>query len=204
MIVRTLGFTLTLLLIMSAFGCTGGEKTSAQTSTISNEETAPSAPIDPAQKLESISPAIPVYAGASYDGNLTRRDHAMVSNRYGNESQVYTLATRDSFPQVWHYYVTYLAQFRGFDPISPFPPSNQTQRSIEVRLNEAMQDPFIPGDTLGLNQNHVILQVVEGERGEGTIIRYIVSPPAPQPIRVARAAPNSMETAGPSNPVEGP
>lgn len=200
MTLRILHIPLALVIAVGLPGCTGGEETSAQTSTGATGAAVPPASVDPAQRLDSISPAIPLYAGANYDGNLTRRDHSMVSNRYGSESTVYTLATRDSFPQVWHYYVTYLAQFRGFEPIRPFPPSNQVARSIEVRLNEAMQDPFIPGDTLGLDQNEVILQVVEGELGEGTIIRYIVRPPRPQPVKMAAVSPRDDETRSAEGP----
>ncbi len=192
------------LLSLSLSGCTGGEQTAAQTSTAPSGEAAPPVTVDPARKLQTISPAIPFYAGATYDGDLTRRDLSMVSNRYGSQSTVYTLSTRDSFPQVWHYYVTYLAQFRGFEPIRPFPPSNQIQRSIEVRLNEAMQDPFIPGDTLGLDKNQVILQVVEGADGTGTVIRYIIRPPAPPQTRIAQAAPAPMSEASELRPSEGP
>ncbi len=201
---RILQIPLVFLLVLAFSGCTGGEQTSAQTSTAEQGAAAPSVTVDPAEKLDSISPAIPLYAGANYDGNLTRRDHSMVSNRYGTESSVYTLATRDSFPQVWHYYVTYLAQFRGFEPIRPFPPSNQVARSIEVRLNEAMQDPFIPGDTLRFDQNEVILQVVERDHGEGTIIRYIVGPPRPRPVQMADASPAVGDSVGQTSPLEGP
>jgi hypothetical protein len=195
---------LVLLIALILTGCTGGEQTAAQTSTAPSEEAAPPVTVDPARKLAAISPAIPFYEGATYDGDLTRRDLATVSNRYGSQSTVYTLATRDSFPQVWHYYVTYLAQFRRFEPIRPFPPSNQIQRSIEVRLNEAMQDPFIPGDTLGLDENQVILQVVERSDGAGTVIRYIVRPPAPQQTRIAEAFPAGTGEPSSPRPSEGP
>lgn len=195
---------LALLITLSLAGCTGGEQTAAQTSTAPSGEAAPPVTVDPARKLETISPAIPFYAGATYDGDLTRRDLSMVSNRYGSESTVYTLATRDSFPQVWHYYVTYLAQFRGFEPIRPFPPSNQIQRSIEVRLNEAMQNPFIPGDTLGLDKNQVILQVVERADGAGTVIRYIIRPPAPPQTIIAEAAPATVAEVSQPRPSDGP
>ena len=168
----------------------------------------PSAPrqVEPAVQLASISPAIPVYVGAEFNGNLTRRDNATVANRHGNNSTVYTLTTRDSFPQVWHYYVTYLAQFRSFEPVRPFPPSNQIARSIEVRLNEAMQDPFIPGDTLGFDKNRVVLQVSEADGGEGTIIRYIIGPPQPPPVSIAEVSrPDETHPAlGTGEQVEGP
>ena len=162
--------------------------------------------VEPAAQLASISPAIPVYAGAEFNGDLTRRDNATVANRYGDNSRVYTLTTRDSFPQVWHYYVTYLAQFRSFEPVRPFPPSNQIARSIEVRLNEAMQDPFIPGDSLELNKNRVVLQVSEADGGAGTIIRYIIGPPQPPPVSVAEVSrPDDAPPApGTGEQVEGP
>jgi hypothetical protein len=188
---RVLAILLTAGLAVS--GCTGGEETAAQTQTPSKDGKAAPQPIDPRERLAGINPAIPVYTGAAYNGDLSRRDNLTVANRYGDEAAVYTLATEDSFPQVWHYYVTYLAQFRQFEPLDPFPPSNQVQRTMEVRLNQVMRDPFVPGDAFDPGDRDVILQVVENDAGEGTIIRYIVRPPSPQPSLVA-------STAGPAAP----
>jgi hypothetical protein len=183
---------------LAVSGCTGGEETAAQTAATDKAGQSAPQPLDPRERLAGISPAIPVYTGAAYSGDLTRRDNLTLANRYGDEAAVYTLATEDSFPQVWHYYVTYLAQFRQFEPLDPFPPSNQVQRTMEVRLNQVMRDPFVPGDALDPGDRDVILQVVENDAGTGTIIRYIVRPPRPQPSLVAStSAPADPATAAP-------
>ena len=141
-----------------------------------------------AQKaIETISPAIPIYAGAQYRDDLTRRDEVMIRNQYGPGAPVYTLATDDSYPQVFHYYTTYLGQFRAYPAKDTYPPSNKNWRTLEVQLNQAMQDPFIPGDSIDANGKQVILQIAETEAEPKTVIRYIVTPagtaaPAPTPI----------------------
>src|SRR5947209_15300379 len=58
------------------------------------------AQIDARAALKAISPAIPIYAGARYRDDLTRRDTVMIHNQYGPAAEAYTLATDDSFPQV--------------------------------------------------------------------------------------------------------
>src|SRR5436190_7604035 len=136
----------------------------------------PEAPqADPSKQLKTISPAIPVYAGARYRDDLTRRDLVMIKNQYGANAEVITLATDDSFPQVYHYYTTYLAQFRAYPPQPPFPPQ-QNWRTLEVQLNQAMQDPFIPGDKMKTQDKQVTLQVAETEAAPKTVIRYIITP----------------------------
>lgn len=168
-------------------GCTGGtegranEEKAPQKNPIVTS-TAPAAPQaqpqpDPRQELKSISRAIPIYAGAKFREDLTHRDAVMVHNQYGPQAEVYTLATDDSFPQVYHYYTTYLAQFRAYPAKPPYPP-DQDWRTLEVQLNQAMQDPFIPGDTFKASDKQVTLQVVETEAEPKTVIRYIVTPPA--------------------------
>ncbi|MEO8216273.1 MAG: hypothetical protein ABI718_04235 [Acidobacteriota bacterium] len=178
-----------VMAILMGPGCTGSEKPGAQTAAASTPPQAQRqpAPVDARQTIQSINAAIPVYEGADYNGELTRRDATMARTQYGPGTVVYTLATHDSFPQVWHYYVTYLKQFRAFAPVAPYPPSNQIARSIEVKLNEAMRDPFIPGDSLDQSGKQVVLQVAESESGEGSIIRYIVRPEQPQTQAVASA-----------------
>ena len=161
-------------------GCTGGQEGSAaeekapQKNPIATETTAP-APLDAAKELKAISNAIPVYAGAKYRDDLTRRDSVMIKNQYGAGAEVYTLATDDSFPQVYHYYTTYLAQFRAYPTQPPYPPA-QNWRTLEVQLNQAMQDPFIPGDTLKPGDRQITLQVAETEAAPKTVIRYIIMP----------------------------
>jgi hypothetical protein len=133
-------------------------------------------PVDATKALKEINPAIPVYADARYRDDLTRRDSVMIRNQFGPKAEVYTLATDDSFPQVWHYYTTYLAQFRANPPLNPYPPEGQTWRSMEVHLNEAMQDPFIPGDTMKAGAKQITLQLAETEAEPRTVIRYIITP----------------------------
>lgn len=172
-----------LLAVVLGTGCTGGQEGTAAEEPVptkdSISEAGPSA-VDARKTLNGISPAIPLYAGARFREDLTRRDAVMIRNQYGPRAQVYTLATDDSFPQVYHYYTTYLAQFRAFPAQSPYPRETQEWRTLEVKLNEAMQDPFIPGEALR-GDRQVILQVAETEAEPKTVIRYIVAPAAPAP-----------------------
>ena len=184
-----------MMALLLGQACTGGEETRAQSVSASADQKPPSAvPIDARERIQSINSAIPVYEGASYSGELTRRDATVANTQYGPDTVVYTLATHDSFPQVWHYYVTYLKQFRAFQPLAPYPPANQTARTIEVKLNEAMKDPFIPGDSLDQSGKQILLQVAESESGEGSIIRYIVRPEQPRAQALA-----STEAPAPSD-----
>jgi len=172
-------------------GCTGGTEGSAaeepapQKNPIANASAPGEQPqTDPRQELKAINRAIPIYAGAKYRDDLTRRDAATIRNQYGAQTEVYTLATNDSYPQVYHYYMTYLAQFRAYPAKPPYPPA-QDWRTLEVQLNQAMQDPFIPGDTLKPGDKQVTLQVVETEAEPKTVIRYIVTPPPTASAQVA-------------------
>lgn len=172
-------------------GCTGGQESTAaeeqrpQKNPIeAGGQPAPET-VDARKQLKSIHRAIPIYAGAKYRDDLTRRDTVMIRGQYGPGAEVYTLATDDSYPQVYHYYTTYLSQFRAFTPGPPYPPQ-QNWRTLEVQLNTAMQDPFIPGDTITAGNKQVILQVAETEAEPKTVIRYIVTP-APPPQATAAA-----------------
>jgi hypothetical protein len=175
-------------------GCTGGQEGSAaeeqapKKNPISTATTAsqpqPAAQVDAKKEIKSISSAIPIYANAQYREDLTRRDSVMIRNQYGANADVYTLATDDSYPQVYHYYTTYLAQFRAYAPPPPYPPQ-QNWRTLQVHLNQAMQDPFIPGDTLKQGEKQVTLQIAETEAEPKTVIRYIVTP---EPIQGATIA----------------
>lgn len=181
-------FALTALLA----GCTGGTESNAAVEQAPPKE-APATPaaqqVDAQQVLGDINPAIPVYQGAEYRDDLTRRDEVMIRNRYGAGAEVYTLATDDSFPQVYHYYMTYLAQFRAFPAQDTYPPSRKDWRTLEVQLNQAMQDPFIPGEALAVNGKQVTLQIAETETEPKTVIRYIVTPqPATPPAPVVTAS----------------
>jgi hypothetical protein len=172
-------------------GCTGGQEGSANETELPKKNSAlqqgtadahgtPVQMLDAAKELKAISSSIPVYAGARFRDDLTRRDSVMIRQQYGPNAQVYTLATDDSFPQVWHYYTTYLAQFRAYPPPSPYPPESQNWRTMEIQLNQVMQDPFIPGDTFPPGARQVLLQVAETEAEPKTVIRYIVTPEAVQ------------------------
>ncbi len=173
--------------------CNGGRESRAAEEPLPQKNpitTATSPQVKPAvdvkQELTTISRAIPLYAGAAYRDDLTRRDTVMIKNQYGPGAEVYTLATDDSFPQVYHYYLTYLAQFRAFPAQDTYPPENKEWRTLEVKLNDAMQDPFIPGEALDRNGKQVTLQIAETEAEPKTVIRYIVTPgPAPAAPAVA-------------------
>jgi hypothetical protein len=187
------GAALAACLVMGSLltGCTGGEESSANETELpkknvalqqgtADAKTAPVPLVDASKELKAISNSIPVYAGARFRDDLTRRDSVMIRQQYGANAQVYTLATDDSFPQVWHYYTTYLAQFRAYPPSAPYPPESQNWRTMEVHLNQVMQDPFIPGDTIPSGARQVLLQVAETEAEPKTVIRYIVTPEAVQ------------------------
>lgn len=187
---------LSLFFVLLSGGCTGGSESEAADSAAPARESSHSRqPVDAKDALATIHPSIPLYQGAKYHDDLTRRDEAMVQNEYGPGAEVYTLATDDSFPQVYHYYTTYLAQFRAFPAQNTYPPERKNWRTLEIQLNQAMQDPFFPGDALDPNGRQVTLQIAETEAEPRTVIRYIVTPrPAPAPP-VATAA--SSSPAGP-------
>ena len=177
-----------------AMGCTGGqETTAAEEKTPAKAAESEAGGEDARNRISNISKSIPLYAGAEYRDDLTRRDAVMIQSQYGPNAQVYTLATNDSFPQVYHYYTTYLAQYRAYPSHNPYPPEQQNWRTLEVQLNQAMQDPFIPGSELKSNQG-VVLQVAETEAEPKTVIRYIITPAAPQ-VATAGAARADSQTA---------
>jgi len=183
-----------LFTIVLLTGCTGGSESNAA------EEARPAREIESAEQqaqqvnarkqLDSINPAIPVYQGAQFRDDLTRRDQVMVRSRYGTDAEVFTLATDDSFPQVYHYYTTYLAQFRGFPAQDTYPSEKKNWRTLEVQLNQAMQDPFIPGKELDPNGSQVTLQIAETEAEPRTVIRYIVTPKGHAPAGTVSTASN--------------
>ena len=187
------------LLALALFtGCTGGSETKASDKAeAASEAAAAQPPVNATAQIAQINPAIPLYTGAEYREDLSRRDQVMIRNQYGPGAQVYTLATDDSYPQVYHYYTTYLAQFRAFPAQDTYPSDRPDPRSIEVQLNQAMQDPFIPGKALDPNGKQVTLQIAETETEPKTVIRYIVTDrPAAPPAPVATAA-----NAAPAEPV---
>ncbi|HVG25006.1 MAG TPA: hypothetical protein VND45_12675 [Thermoanaerobaculia bacterium] len=183
-----------LALALVTTGCTGGsESKAADEATPSREAPAAQTPVDAAKAITSINSSIPLYEGADYRDDLTRRDEVMIRTRYGAGAKVYTLATDDSFPQVYHYYTTYLAQFRAFPAQETYPSEREQWRKLEVPLNQAMQDSFIPGQSLDPNGPQVLLQVAETEAEPKTVIRYIVMPagtaPAAPPVAAATVVP---------------
>lgn len=179
----------TCVLALALFSsCTRGSETRASDQAAETAETR--APVNATQEIARINPSIPLYTGAEYRQDLSRSDEVMIRNQYGDGAQVYTLATDDSYPQVYHYYTTYLAQFRAFPAQETYPPQRKDWRTLEVQLNEAMQDPFIPGKALDPNGKQVTLQIAETEASPKTVIRYIVTdrPPMGPQAPVATAS----------------
>jgi hypothetical protein len=187
-VAATLAATTILALVLLA-GCTGGQEGKAaeeqqpKKNPITGTQAAdgkqpaapqPAPPPDRTPELRALSSSIPIYQGARYREDLTRRDAVMIHNQYGPQADVITLATDDSYPQVYHYYITYLAQFRAY-PTQPPYPAAQTWRSLEVPLNQAMQDPFIPGNALKPGSRQITLQIAETEAEPRTVIRYIMT-----------------------------
>ncbi|HEX6097488.1 MAG TPA: hypothetical protein VF432_14255 [Thermoanaerobaculia bacterium] len=193
MTIRTVGVPLaTGVLALALFtGCTGGSETKASDNgePASSESAAAQPAVNATREIAQINPAIPLYTGAAYREDLSRRDQVMIRNQYGANAQVYTLATDDSYPQVYHYYTTYLAQFRAFPAQDTYPRDTADPRVMEVQLNQAMQDSFIPGKALDPNGKQVTLQIAETEAEPRTVIRYIVTDrPAVAPAPVATAS----------------
>jgi len=185
-----------LILALASTACTGGTEGNAAEEKAAAAEAAPAErKVDAHRELNSISKAIPIYHGAHFNADLSERDEVMIKQKYGAGAKVYTLATDDSFPQVFHYYTTYLGQFRGYEPRDTYPPKQQQFRSLEVPLNQAMQDPFIPGDSLNPAGQQVILQIAETESEPKTVIRYVVTPNAPAPAAPAVASTEAAQAA---------
>ncbi len=170
-----------LTLALASTACTGGSETNAaeEAPKATTAAVAAQEKIDARRELESISRAIPIYHGAQFNPDLSKRDEITIRNQFGPNAEVYTLATDDSFPQVFHYYTTYLGQFGGYQPQDTYPPKQQNWRNLEVQLNQAMQDPFIPGQGIDPTGRQVTLQIAETEAEPKTVIRYVVTPYSP-------------------------
>ena len=98
--IGTGGGAASIVAALLAVGCTGGKESTAAEEQIPQKNgiaqpqqqaaagaTAPAAPsLDPRKDLEAIGSAIPVYAGARYRDDLTRRDEVMIHNQYGPEA----------------------------------------------------------------------------------------------------------------------
>jgi hypothetical protein len=166
--------------------CTGGQRTEAgevpkirpatRTAASITPVATPKQPT-PAEALHAIHPDIPVYASAQFRPDLTLHDEAGIRQQFGSPAEVYTLTSGDSFPMVWHYYVTYLGQYRGFRQPKPYPSARQQWRTMQINLGTAMRDPFIPDEGRPLERN-VLLQISESEGDAATVIRYIITPRA--------------------------
>lgn len=156
--------------------CTGDENAASAQEHASKPLAGTEWPLTPFQQIHGISKSIPIYPNSSFRDDLSRQDLQTFRTQYGADTITYTFGTDDAFPQVWHYYVTYLSQYRDFKPMRPFPPENQKLRTIEIPLNKVMQDPFIPGEAYGAATTAVVLQVVETDSDPRTIIRYVVKP----------------------------
>jgi hypothetical protein len=121
--------------------------------------------------LDGVQAAIPLWPGAHSAEPPIRRS---------GDATIIDLTTDDSFPMVWHYYVTYLAQYRGWTPPSPFPPRREAARSLDLDLNEIMQDPFIPGTEIPPDAtDSVTIQIREDLVNRRVNIRYLIEPRAP-------------------------
>jgi len=175
MVIRTTTIALLATAILAAvFGlssCTGGQQTHAGEFDVAEADAHQPTP---REALHALHPAIPVYAGAIFRNDLTARDKREITSQFGEATEVYTLATNDAFPKVWHYYVTYLAQYRGFHPPRALPEEGRSWRTIQINLNTAMVDPFMP-DPAGNLKQPVLLQLSESEGQPHTVIRYIVT-----------------------------
>ena len=128
----------------------------------------------PRRTIQRLHPAIPVYAGAEFRVDLTKRDKVELTRQFGEPVEVYTLGSDDAFPKVWHYYVTYLGQYRGFHSPTALPPEGKNWRTMQINLNTAMRDSFVP-DPRGELDHNILLQLTESSTSPRTVIRYIVT-----------------------------
>jgi hypothetical protein len=168
---------LVLLLLVSlvvAAGCRrDADPIEADTDDPASIEVEPPPPPQVRQILDRIQPSIPLWPGASSTENPVRT---------AGDSTIIDLSTDDSFPMVWYYYVTYLAQYRGWTPPAPFPPRRDSARSLDLDLNEIMQDPFIPGTEISSDSaESVTIQIREDLVNRRVNIRYLIEPRPPAP-----------------------
>ncbi len=164
-----------LILLLMAGGCRQEQQDPTSTSASEADAEAVTAPPTPAEvrkTLDQIEPAIPLWTGARATSDSVRKQ---------GSSTVIDLWSNDSFPMVWHYYVTYLAQYRAWDPIDPYPSRSEKGRSLELDLNEVMRDPFVPDTSLDSGDPHVTLMIREDVSQNRVNIRYVIGPPEAVP-----------------------
>lgn len=131
--------------------------------------------------LDQIQPAIPLYSGARL--------------RPGNQRRAGTweLLSDDPFPMVWHFYVTYLEQYRDWDHPAPFPRPRDTMRQLQLDLNEIMKNPFAPGTDLPEDAPRVTIDLRELPSARGTAIQYKIEPRDAEPEVSDEAQPVELE-----------
>jgi hypothetical protein len=163
---------LLLLCTLLAAGCRRDtDSIEADTDDPTSIEVEPPPPPQVRQILDRVQPAIPLWPGAHATEDPVRAAGA---------STIIDLSTEDSFPMVWYYYVTYLAQYRGWTPPAPFPPRRDSARSLDLDLNEIMRDPFIPGTEISPDSaESVTIQIREDLVNRRVNIRYLVEPRLP-------------------------
>lgn len=162
-----------LILLLMVGGCRQEEQASTSTAAsdaAAETAAAPETPPEIRKTLDQIQPAIPLWTGARATSDSVRRQ---------GSSTVIDLWTNDSFPMVWHYYVTYLAQYRAWEPLDPYPDRTDEGRSLQLDLNEVMRDPFVPDTSLDPGDPHVILMIREDVSRNRVNIRYVIEPPEP-------------------------
>lgn len=163
---RFFRLSITLLLLLGLVSCRdeavpsgGSGSPSAVSESAAGEEEHPNG-LEPLRaKLDRIQSAIPIYPGASL------RDGSRDQSRFD-------LVTNDSFPMVWHYYVLYLEQYRGWDHPAPFPRPRDSMRQLTLELDEIMKDPFIPDTALPEDAPRITIELRELPANRGVAIQY--------------------------------
>lgn len=163
---------LLLVFIISLLAISGCRKEQQATQSTPEEAVAeaPAAPPPPPavrKILDKLEPSIPLWPGARATSESVRKE---------GSSTIIDLWTNDSFPMVWHYYVTYLAQYRAWEPLSPFPKRSEEPRSLDLVLSDVMKDPFVPGTALDRDDQTVTLMIREDPTRNRVNIRYLIQP----------------------------
>lgn len=172
----TLPLSLLLTLVSAVSLACSGREGSASAASAAAAEADPYRDARPLEMLEAISPAIPVFPLAEYSPDLTRQDNMNASRIWGADSEVWTFVTANSYPKVFHYYTNWLGMFRAFDAPDSIPDESETLRTYQVNLNDAMQQPFVPGDEIEPGAHRVLLELAETDTRTHTVIRYIIVP----------------------------